>query len=430
MKKGIFRKLCICIVSGLLLVGCSENMPEVMPEVQESLKEEPETLTVSIWEYKNSHYYQEVVKAYEERTGNQIEVIDIPSNDYIDKLSDLLYSNQELDVILAKDIPSFTEMIRNHQLEPLDPYIEKYHTDLSGYNELIHQVRYEGKLYGLPFRNDYYLLFYNKDIFDEAGLPYPDNDMTWKEYCDLAARLTDPEKGIYGSHLHTWRMLVQNWAIQDGEHTVIADDYSFMKPAYEMALKMQNEDKSVMDFADLRAGNIHYRSMFHNGNIAMIPMGSWLINETIAAVSAGGTELENWGVAKLPHPEGVEPGYTMGASTQAAINVRSDKKEMAYEFLEFLCGAEGAEILMKNGAIPAWVDLDIRKSYEEVSGFPQECLDSLEVSHIVLESPVDKKMKEIDAALTKEHEYIMTGEKTIDQGLADMGVAVKEILEE
>lgn len=426
MKRWLYPAIILFTSIIFVLGGCQK---QVSDEAEAPVSEE-NFLTIAMWDYSTSPYYQQIIEEYEKRTGNTVHIIDIASNDYIDKLSMMLYSNQELDVILAKDIPSFVEMIRRHQLEPLDEYIKSNKTDLSGYHGLTDQVRYEGELYGLPFRNDYYVLLYNKDIFDAAGMEYPSNDMTWDEFRQMAKMLTNEEKGIYGTHLHTWRTLVQNWAIQDGEHTVVAEDYSFMKPAYEMALGMQNEDKSIMDFAELKAGNIHYRSIFHNGYIAMIPMGSWLIQETISAIDAGGTTLKNWGVAKLPHQEGMAPGYTMGASTQAGINARSEKKEMAYEFLEFLCGKEGARILSQNGAIPAWSDGESRQLYAAIPGFPQECLDALDMEHMVLESPVHKDMKEIDQILTEEHEAIMTGEKSIDQGLEEMGNRVREMLKE
>lgn len=428
VRRRTFKTILLSFLTVAVLSGCSANAAEELPSGSGAIEEE--TLKVSVWSYDISPYYQAVIEEYQNKTGCRIEVIDMPANDYIDKLSSMLYSSQDLDVILAKDIPSFVEMIKRHQLEDLDSYVEKNHTDLSGYHGLTDQVRYDGKLYGMPYRNDYYLLFYNKDIFDNAGIPYPSGDMTWEEYRTLAEKLTDRENGIYGSHLHTWRTLAQNWTIQDGKHTVIEEDYSFMKPAYEMILQMQNVDKSIMDFSKLKAGNIHYRSLFHNGNIAMLPMGSWLITDTIIALEAGGTELKNWGVTRLPHPEGVEPGYTMGASTQAAINVRSEKKELAYDFLEFLCGEEGARILIQNGAIPAWSSSELKTVYASVPGFPQDCLDALDITNMVIESPVHRQMTIIDKILTEEHEAIMTGEKSIDQGLSDMGERVSKVLKE
>ena len=75
----------------------------------------------------------------------------------------------------------------------------------------------DGKLYELPFRSDFWVIFYNKDIFDRAGVEYPTNDMTFEEYDALARRVTDTTFGseVYGAHYHTWRSAVQLFGILD-----------------------------------------------------------------------------------------------------------------------------------------------------------------------------------------------------------------------
>ena len=102
--------------------------------------------------------------------------------------------------------------------------------------------------------------------------------MTWQEYYDLAAKLTSGEGSskVYGSHDHTWQALVTNWAVQDGDHTVVEKDYSFMKPWYEEALALQ-KNGYIQDYATLKTANIHYSSVFKNQQCAMMPMGTWFI---------------------------------------------------------------------------------------------------------------------------------------------------------
>ena len=62
-------------------------------------------------------------------------------------------------------------------------------------------------------------MYYNKDIFDAAGVEYPSNDWTWSDFEKMATELTSGEGAnkIYGAHLHTWQAMVQNWGVQDGE---------------------------------------------------------------------------------------------------------------------------------------------------------------------------------------------------------------------
>ncbi|MDB5084623.1 MAG: hypothetical protein JWN30_1509 [Bacilli bacterium] len=54
----------------------------------------------------------------------------------------------------------------------------------------------EGKLYGFPFTMNRYALFYNKDIFDKFGLPYPKDGMTWDDVYDTAKKVTGQVGGV------------------------------------------------------------------------------------------------------------------------------------------------------------------------------------------------------------------------------------------
>ena len=69
----------------------------------------------------------------------------------------------------------------------------------------------------MPFRNDFWVLFYNKDLFDAAGVPYPANDLPMEEYDALARQMTSGEGDakVYGTHYHTWRSCVSLFSILD-----------------------------------------------------------------------------------------------------------------------------------------------------------------------------------------------------------------------
>lgn len=56
---------------------------------------------------------------------------------------------------------------------------------------------------------------------------------------------------VYGTHHHTWMALVSNWAVQDGNHTLMSEDYAFLKPYYEQALRMQ-EEGVMQSYANLK----------------------------------------------------------------------------------------------------------------------------------------------------------------------------------
>lgn len=388
------------------------------------------TLKVSNWDTDANPSIKNVVAAFEAKNPNiKIDLIDIPSADYTQKLSVMLNGGSELDAFWIKDADTTKSLFDKGQLEDLKPYIEKDSIDLTAYNGLADNFKMPGgEIVGLPARTDYYVLYYNKDIFDAAGVEYPTNDMTWEEFEATAKKITSGEGADkkYGALLHTWQACVINWSVQDGKHTIMDTDYSFIKPYYEMALRMQNDDKSIMDYGTLKTGNIHYSSPFLTGNIGMMPMGSWFMTTMIDKVKIGESSV-NWGVATIPHAADLEAGYTVGAATPLVINKASAKKEAAWEFVKFVTGEEGAQVYAEAGAIPGRGNADTLAAIAKLEGMPEGVLDALAVKNISLDRPMADKVGEIDKMMGEEHSLIMLGESTIDDGLATMSERSKEI---
>ena len=386
------------------------------------------TLTFAVWDYSQNSYLSAVISAFEAQHPDvKIEVQDSPAADYITKLNTQLNGGDDVDLFLIKEADKSKVFYDRGQLTNLTPYIEADGIDMSTYNGTDANFIFDGDTYGMPVRTDQYVLFYNKDIFDAAGLPYPDNDMTWTEFEQLAAQLTSGEGAnkVYGAHFHSWNACVQNWGVQDGEHTIMSGEYSFFKPYYEMVLRMQ-EAGSCMDYGTIQGSGIGYTDVFARGQVAMLPMGSWLIQTMIQRCSTGESTV-NWGVAVIPHAEDVPNGYTVGATTPICINNASKNKDAAWKFVEFLTGPEGAQILAECGQVPALSGnyLDV---FAAVEGMPEGVVDGLYATHISPDRPAMDKVTEIDQMLLAEHQLILLGEETVDEGIANMNRNYAEIM--
>ena len=71
----------------------------------------------------------------------------------------------------------------------LEPLSGKLTTDESKFNGVLEQLTAEdGNYYAVPFRSDFWVVYYNKDIFDQAGVEYPTNDMTMADFDARSAR--------------------------------------------------------------------------------------------------------------------------------------------------------------------------------------------------------------------------------------------------
>jgi multiple sugar transport system substrate-binding protein len=360
-------------------------------------------------------------------------MVDLGSTDYSTVLgTQLSGSGSDFDVVTITDVPGYVSLVNKGVLEPLSDRIASDGVDLSLYNGVTDQVTIDGNLYELPFRSDIWVLFYNKDIFDAAGVAYPTNDMTWDEYDKLARSVTDTTPGaeIYGSHYHTWRSTIQLDGILDGKHTIVDGEYDFTKPYYEMVLNQQ-KDGVCMDYATLKTQGLHYSAAFAQGNVATMNMGSWFIATLIQKIKDGEyTDCTNWGIVKYPHADGVEAGSTLSTITALAVPTSAPNKDAAWDFVKFVSGAEGAEVMASTGNFPAIMTDDVIDTITSLDGFPQDenSIEALNVSNLYLEVPYDENVSEVNSILDTYHSMIMGGEMSVDDGIKAMNDEIAPIL--
>ena len=383
MKKALALLLVALISLSAVFAGGSS----------ESADDGKTTLTWAIWDYATTPYYDALIDAYEASHPDvNVEVIDLGSADYQTALQiQLSGGGSEFDVVAVKDIPGYNNLVKAGLLADLTPLAERDGIDTSLYGGIVEQVTVDGKFYELPFRSDFWVLFYNKDL---------------------------------------WRSAIQLFGILDGKHQITdGGDYSYLKPYYEMALAQQ-ADGIVQDYATLKTSNIHYSGVFYNESVAMMNMGSWYIATLIAANNDGTSDAENWGIVKYPHAEGVEPGTTLGTITALAIPSGTDQSEEAWDFVKFVCGEEGAKALAGTGNFPALTNDDINNIIAATPGFPTDeaSKEALNVAQLYLEMPLHDKSAEIEVVLNEFHDQIMTGNMSVDEGLAEMGRRVDEVL--
>ena len=423
------KRICALLTSALmaasLLTACGGTAPAEANSTEGA--EGPITLKLTTWDYTSTPAFKVRVEAFEKSHPNiKLEVIDIPAADYTTKLTTMLNGGADFDLLFVKDSDTTKSLADKGQLLDLTDRISSEGIDLSVYNGLADNFNFDGKQYAIPDRTDYYVMYYNKDIFDAHQMEYPSNDWTWGQFEEMAKQLTGD--GKYGAYIHTWQACVQNWSLQDGKHTIMDYEtgYDFFKPYYEMVLRMQ-EAGSIQDYGALKAAKIHYSGPFAQGNVAMMPMGTWFMSTMIDKVKNGESTV-NWGVATLPHPEGVEAGWVVGAATPMAINAKTKHADAAWEVMKFFTGEEGADLLSQVGQFPACADERIINQIAENEGMPENVGEALRVKHISLDRPIVDKVSEVNQMLGEQHSMIMLGQGSLDEVLAEMASQAKDIL--
>lgn len=395
--------------------------------------DQPETIKWALWDWDKTAYYKPLIDAYTAKHPNvKIEFVDLGSTDYQTMLSTQLTGGaKDLDVVTVKDTPGYSNLVRAGQIENLTEFMKKEKIDPAAYSGIVEQMQVNNNVYALPFRSDFWVVYYNKDLFDKAGVAYPTNDMTVEQFDALSRKMTSGTGSdkVYGSLLHIWRSPVELFGILDGKHTVVDGNYDFLKPWYDRALALQ-KDGVVPNYAMLKTSNTHYSAPFFNNTVAMLPMGSWFAATQIIKVASGESKSKNWGIVRYPHPADVKAGTTIATITMLAVNKESDHKATALDFLKFVTGSEGAAIVAATGTIPAVRDADVLNTITSIKGFPTDpnSKAALVIEKGYLEMPVHPKAPQIEVALNRSHDSIMTENVTVDQGIAEMNKAVKNLV--
>jgi multiple sugar transport system substrate-binding protein len=389
------------------------------------------TLKWALWDWDAVTYYKPILEAYKAKHPNvNIEWIDLGYTDYGTVIATQLAGDSSIDIITIGDIPVYANLVKIGHLENLNSYITRSGMDLKMYSGLTDELKINNGVYALPFRSDFWVTYYNKDLFDAAGVSYPTNDMTVNQYLDLAAKVTrgTGANKVYGAHYHTWRSTVQLFGILDGKHTILDGNYDFLKPYYDFVLKAQ-KDGIVMDYASLKANSTHYSGLFYNNQLAMIHMGTWWAPTIIDKINVGEARCKNWGIVKFPHPEGVAAGTTLGTITSIGINSRSAKKDAAWDFISFMAGTEGAEIVAASGTFPAAKNEKVAATISSMPGFPQDpnSKAALITVRSFLEMPISDYSAKAEVVLNSVHDAIMTGNQKVEDGIAQLNKDVSAL---
>ena len=437
MKKRFLSLLMVAAMGATMFAGCGDTAANTdgagdTTGTESGATDEKVTLNWAIWDQESTPYWNALEQAYEAANPNvDIVMTDLGSQDYMTVLgTELSGSGSDFDVVTIKDVPGYASLVQKNSIISLDDYISADGVDLSLYNGATEQVTVDGSLYELPFRNDIWVLYYNKDLFDAAGVDYPTNDMTWEEYDALARKLTNTTMGeqVYGAHYHTWRSTVGLIGCLDGQHSILDGNYDFMKEYYEM-IKKQEKDGVCRSYADLKAEGLHYSAAFSSGDTAMMNMGSWYISTLISNLASGEYEADacgNWGIVSYPHAKGVPAGSTLSTFTGLAITSATDKKDADWDFVKWVSGKDGAAVMASTGNFPAIMTDEAMATITSIEGFPtdQQSKDALKTTNLYLEVPYAANVSEINSILDTNHSMIMNNECSIEDGIKAMNEQV------
>ena len=371
---------------------------------------EKTNLKFYIWS-DEENYISKVVEQYNAQSDSvHVEMISIANDSYDDKLKVMMAAGDEADIVDIRGLAQVTQYRDTGSLMDLTDLVKNSELDISKYGAMWDSSYPDGQIFALPTRTTCWMLFYNPDLLEEAGVEMPEQ-LTWTEYAEMAKKLTkgdgpDKQWGGYWVDWHT-----QFMATQQGVY-VNADDVSAVQESLEMLNQLYNVDKTHMSLGEMKATDTQYLADFENKRAALMPQGEWMINMLLNDISAGKTDV-NWEIAPMPIPDGVEPGTTWGQFQFAGITSTTKHPEESFDFLKYLCGPEGAAIYASTGMVHAFTDEGAEAAYKEAVG--KDSVSVIFNAKKVQESPASSNFDQILNIYKENSELYLLGEKTIEE---------------
>jgi len=318
------------------------------------------TITYGFWDTAQEPAIDEQISAFNVAFPNiTIEKQIVPWADYWTQLQTAVSGGSTFDVFWI-NVANFPVYASSGSLLPITQVIggDGIETDRLPAT-LVEAYAHDGVQYGVPRDFDAIAVYYNKTLFDNAGVAYPTADWTWDDFRSLAEQLTDTEAGIWGAGLQTsfqetWINFVHqnNGALLNEELTEVILD----QPAGDEAIQYLTSifaDGLTPSIA-IQQSNPVAETLFPAGQVAFIPAGSF------RAATYGALDLD-LGLVALPS-KAKQATITHGLAN--VIWQRTSNPAAALEWVKWLHQDEAAEILGKSGAtIPSlagtqqgWVD--------------------------------------------------------------------------
>jgi multiple sugar transport system substrate-binding protein len=304
------------------------------------------SITYGFWDASQQPAVEAQIKAFNVHYPNiSVEPQIVPWEDYWTKLQTSVAGGEAFDVFWLNSA-SCPVYASKDALVSIDDLIGDGGIDTSVFPApLVEMYSYKDVQYGLPRDFDTIALFYNKDLFDAAGVDYPTDAWTWDDFRAAAEQLTDADKGIWGAGQQTsWQENYYNFIWQN-EGRLLNDDRTASlvdEPAACEAFEYLTgffTDELTPSMA-IQQSNPVADTLFPAGQVAMMTGGSF------RAGTYGKAEA-NLDVAPLPQ------GKTRATAIHGLANViwtGSKSQDAAKVFVKWMAGQEAAQILGDSGA--------------------------------------------------------------------------------
>ncbi|MCM8761422.1 MAG: sugar ABC transporter substrate-binding protein [Candidatus Omnitrophica bacterium] len=437
MKAGkILFTLLIGILSlSLVLVGCGKK--EITPSagLRGAESNGPVEIKVAFWGAPYEvNIITDIIREWQASHPDILVRLEhTPYRGYVDKLLTRIAGRAAPDIICT-EVDLFVTFQSKGVLLDLMPYISN---DPSlklqdFYPEIINRFTVDGKLYCIPRDTaPFACVYYNKKLFDEAGVPYPSDNWDIYDMLDKAKKLTKTDKDgrviQYGFYAWAWQNFVYAFggSLVDNvkKPTRCTLDSEEAKAGIQFYADLINKHKvqpSMTAMSNLAMG---VQGMFMTGRLAMFASGIW---ETAGLRKI--TDFE-WDVAMFPKgPRGIR-GFGTGGSGYCILKESKHPKE-AFEVVKALAGREAQMKLAETClAQPAMIPIAMSNLWAYDGKVPHNKKMLNEAMRYVIYEPFSASWREArEMYIIPEWDLVFNGKKTVAEAVNNFISKVNALL--
>lgn len=436
MKRSIMTVIAASTIAALTLAACGDSDTDdddgggdSTPGAGETTDGDGDgdgddvTITLAAWSLATTPEFQVLADSFNEAYPNYtVELREYDAGDDYDiqMIADLSAGTAP-DLYILKNLVNFFTYQDGGQLLDVTDVASGLGEGVSGAE--FYQV--DGTAYAIPYRQDSWYLYYNADLFEEAGVDLPDGTWTWDDYAEAAIAVTEGnDSGAKGAYLHTWQSTTQGFASsQSPGADILSGDYGYFAPYYQRVLDLQDAGAQET-FGTATTNSLTYQGQFGRQEAAMLLMGSWYVATLIAQQDSGDADDFTWGLAPAPQYDSstVDNPVTFGDPTGIGINpaIDDDKLEAAQAFLGFVASEDAAVALAEIGITPAYFSDAVTDAYFAVDGVPGDDLSAFTFSthDTQPENTVSQYTASLNAVLGDMHSAILSGSQAVDDAVA------------
>lgn len=454
MKKSAAILLTLALLAGTF-TGCGGGSKSDAP--QESKESTPanstpasktdstgsgEEIIINVYDWDGQYDTSIIDRFNEQNPGIKAVFNTVPdNNDKVTKLDILAMGGGDIDVMPMADGDQFMRM-QNGMLAPLDEFIAADGVDMeANFGAYAEWAKSDGTYYSVPLRVNLQGIFYNKDMFDAAGLPYPDDNWTVEEYVETARKLTKGSGAdkIYGTYTHTWSGEWNSIGAQKGTYYTADGACNFDNEAFRTSLSLRKsmDDEGIQQsFDQIMAVKAMPNSAFLGEQCAMVQCGAWLIRDM---KSKDRFPFDfNVGWTYMPRIDDTVGNKCMNTSVSVlGIPATSKNPEAAWKFIRFYI-EENSDTIAASGNIPAYLPAytdDMINIFIEGSGFDIEYAKKLFATDTTVTSnkvgvPPDTYASgpQYNQVMNEEVQLYFNGEQDLDTTVSNVVAKASEVI--